>query len=182
MNDPMKKSLDDLLADLPRDIPPPAYLWPGIARRLPRHRRGRSPVLYAAAAGVASTCLAGALIWAVLHGRPGVPATQPVHATEPAVPARAPSLDEPRDASYVAARDSLELSFRQQIALLDPATRAKIEADLAIIRQAHEDIRKALASDPSSPVLEQLWQSTWHDEIDLYEHVVQATQPTMTRT
>ena len=182
MNDPMKKSLDDLLADLPRDIPPPAYLWPGIARRLPRHRRGRSPVLFAAAAGAASTCLAGALIWSVLHGRPAVPTTQPVHATGPAVAARAPSLDEPRDASYMAARDSLELSFRQQLALLDPATRAKIEADLAIIRQAHEDIRKALASDPSSPVLEQLWQSTWHDEIDLYEHVVQATQPTMTRT
>jgi hypothetical protein len=182
MNDPTKKSLDDLLADLPRDIPPPPYLWPGTARRLPRHRRGRSPVLFAAAAGVASTCLAGALIWSVLHGRPGVPTTQPVHATEPAVAARAPSLDEPRDASYMAARDSLELSFRQQLALLDPATRAKIEADLAIIRQAHEDIRKALASDPSSPVLEQLWQSTWHDEIDLYEHVVQATQPTMTRT
>jgi hypothetical protein len=194
MNDPMKKSLDDLLADLPRDMPPPPYLWPGIARRLPRHRPGRNPVLFAAAAGVASTCLAGALLWAVLHGRPGVPATQPmqasgpvpatgtVPATRPAVAARAPSLDEPRDASYVAARDSLELSFRQQLALLDPATRAKIEADLAIIRKAHEDIRKALASDPSSPVLEQLWQSTWHDEIDLYEHVVQATQPTMTRT
>ena len=126
MNDPMKKSLDDLLADLPRDIPPPAYLWPGIARRLPRHRRGRSPVLFAAAAGAASTCLAGALIWSVLHGRPAVPTTQPVHATEPAVAARAPSLDEPRDASYIAARDSLEVSFRQQLALLDPATRAKI--------------------------------------------------------
>ena len=82
----------------------------------------------------------------------------------------------------MAARDSLELNFRRQLALLDPATRAKIEANLAIIRQAHEDIRKALASDPASPVLEQLWQSTWHDEIDLYEHVVQATQPTMTRT
>ena len=188
MNDPMRKSLDDLLADLPRDIPPPPYLWPGIARRLPRHRRGRSPVLFAAAAGAASICLAAALIWSVLHGHPGMPmtqpmlATQPVPTTQPVVAARAPNLDEPRDASYMAARDSLELSFRQQLALLDPATRAKIEADLAIIRQAHEDIRKALASDPSSPVLEQLWQSTWHDEIDLYEHVVQATQPAMTRT
>lgn len=145
-------------------------------------------MLLAVAAGAASICLAAALIWSVLHGRPEVPATRPmlatrsVPATQPAMAAQAPNLDEPRDASYIAARDSLELSFRQQLALLDPATRAKIEADLAIIRQAHEDIRKALASDPSSPVLEQLWQSTWHDEIDLYEHVVQATQPTMTRT
>ena len=182
MNDRMQKSLDDLLADLPRDIPPPPYLWPGIARRLPRRRRRTNPVLLAAAAGLACACLASALTWAVLHGRPGVPATRPaVLATQPAA-ARAPTLDEPQNASYVAARDSLELNFRQQLALLDPATRAKIEANLAIIRRAHEDIRKALASDPASPVLEQLWQSTWHDEIDLYEHVVQATQPTMTRT
>jgi len=95
---------------------------------------------------------------------------------------RAPSFDDRPNASYVAARDSLEVSFRERLALLDPATRAKIEASLAVIRRAHEDIRKALANDPASPVLEQLWQSTWHDELDLYDHVVQATQPTMTRT
>jgi hypothetical protein len=177
MNDPMNKSLDDLLADLPRDVPPPPYLWPGISRRLQRRPRRMRPIALAAAAGVAGACLASALTWAVLHGRPAAPAVVLVAAA----PARAPSLDEPRNASYVAARDSLEVSFRERLALLDPATRAKIEANLAIIRQAHEDIRKALASDPASPVLEQLWQSTWHDEIDLYEHVVQATQPTMTR-
>jgi hypothetical protein len=127
---------------------------------------------------VAGACRESALTWAVLNGRSAAPATQVVVAAA----AQAPTLDEPRNASYVAARDSLELNFRQRLALLDPATRAKIEANLAIIRRAHEDIRKALASDPASPVLEQLWQSTWHDEIDLYEHVVQATQPTMTRT
>lgn len=175
MNDPLQKPLDDQLADLPRDVPPP-NLWPGIAQRLPRRVRRPRPMVFAAAAGVAGACLASALTWAVLHGRGGSPAP----ATRAAV--QIPSLDEPRNASYVAARDSLEHSFRERLALLDPATRAKIEANLAIIRQAHEDIRKALASDPASPVLEQLWQSTWHDEIDLYDHVVQATQPTMTRT
>jgi hypothetical protein len=30
-------------------------------------------------------------------------------------------------------------------------------------------------------VLEQLWESTWHEEFDLYDRVVQATQPPMTR-
>ena len=91
-------------------------------------------------------------------------------------------FDEPRNLSYVAARNSLELDFRERLALLDPATRAQIEVSLAVIRRAHDDIRQALARDPASPVLEQLWQSTWHDELDLYEHVVRATQPTMTRT
>ena len=94
----------------------------------------------------------------------------------------ASNFDEPRNPSYVAARASLEVTFRERLRLLDPATRTRIEASLAVIRQAHEDIRKALASDPGSPLLEQLWQSTWHDELDLYDNVVRATQTTMTRT
>jgi len=91
------------------------------------------------------------------------------------------SFEEPKDAKYVLARDMMQQTFRERLALLEPATRAKIEASLAVIRQAHEDIRKALAADPESPVLEQLWESTWHDEFDLYDRVVQATQPPMTR-
>jgi hypothetical protein len=177
MNDPLQRSLDEQLADLPRDVAPPRNLWPGIAGRLGRlGRRARParPLVFAAAAGIAGACVASALTWAVLHGRPGSPTTQAT--------LRTPSFDEPRNPRYVAARDSLEASFRERLALLDPATRAQIEASLAVIHRAHEDIRKALAGDPASPVLEQLWQSTWHDELDLYEHVVRATQPTMTRT
>jgi hypothetical protein len=174
MKDRLQESLDEQLANLPRDIPPAASLWPGISARLSYRARRARPMVWAAAAGVASACLASALTWAVLHGRLESPAAQPA--------ARAPSFDEPRNARYVAARDNLELNFRERLALLEPATRAQIEASLAVIRRAHEDIRKALASDPASPVLEQLWQSTWHDELDLYDHVVRATQPTMTRT
>ena len=174
MNESWQKSLDERLANLPRDVAPPRNLWPAIAGRLLRGRGRARPLLFAAAAGLTGACLATALTWGVLHGRMAPP-------TAPIV-AHVSSFDEPRNPSYVAARDSLELSFRERLRLLDPATRARIEASLAVIRQAHEDIRKALASDPESPVLEQLWQSTWHDEIDLYDNVVQATQNTMTRT
>jgi hypothetical protein len=174
MKDPLHASLDAQLANLARDIPPPRNLWPGIAGRLHRSPRRARPLLLAAAAAVVGACVASALTWAVLHGRPASPALQ--------LAAQAPSFDESRNPRYVAARDSLEVSFRERLALLDPATRAQIEASLAVIRRAHEDIRKALASDPSSPVLEELWQSTWHDELDLYDHVVRATQPTMTRS
>jgi hypothetical protein len=179
MNESWQKSLDERLANLPRDIAPPRNLWPAIAGRLRRGPSRARPLLFAAAAGLAGACLASALTWAVLHGRTASP-TAPIVAH--ASVARASNFDEPRNPRYVAARDSLELSFRERLRLLDPATRAHIEASLAVIRQAHEDIRQALASDPGSPVLEQLWQSTWHDEIDLYDNVVQATQNTMTRT
>jgi hypothetical protein len=174
MNDPLQKSLDEQLAELPRDVAPPRDLWPGIAGRLGRRPRPARPLVFAAAAGIVGACVASALTWAVLHGRPGSPATQ--------LAVRSPTFDEPRNPNYVAARDSLEASFRERLALLDPATRAQIEASLAVIRRAHEEIRQALAGDPASPGLEQLWQSTWHDELDLYEHVIRATQPTMTRT
>ena len=171
----MQKTLDDALADLSLDVEPSRNLWPGVAGRLRRRERRRPwPPARAAAAGIAGACVASALTWAVLHSRPPAPAAVPA--------AQAAAFDEPRNPNYVAARDDLEVSFRQRLALLDPATRAKIEASLAVIRRAHEDIRKALASDPASPVLEQLWQSTSRDELDLYDHVVRATQPTMTRT
>ena len=186
MNDSLQETLDKQLANLPREIAPPRNLWPGISSRLQYKARPARPMLFAAAAGLAGACLASALTWAVLHGRPAMPQTQVATRIATAAPAataaRAPSFDEPRNPHYVAARDDLEVDFRARLALLEPATRAKIEASLAIIRRAHADIRKALASDPASPVLEQLWQSTWHDELDLYDHVVRATQPTLTRT
>jgi hypothetical protein len=174
MNDPVQKSLDDELAAVSLDIAPSRNLWPAIAGRLQPGVRRRQPMFYAAAAGLAGACLASALTWAVLHDRAAAPAAPRA--------AQAAVFEEPRNPSYVAARSELEVSFRERVALLDPATRAKIEASLAVIRRAHEDIRKALASDPESPVLEQLWQSTSRDELDLYDHVVRATQPTMTRT
>jgi hypothetical protein len=180
MNGTMQKSLDEQLGRMPRDIPPPRNLWPGIADRLRGRRHNSRPMIFAAAAALAGACLASALTWAVLHGRQVEPAPQ-LAAARPAPVAQDPTFDEPRNPRYVAARDSLEVNFRDRLKLLDPATRAKIEASLAVIRKAHDDIRTALAKDPASPVLEQLWQSTWHDEFDLYEHVVQATQPAMTR-
>jgi hypothetical protein len=177
MNDPRPHSLDDALGKIRLDVAPPRNLWPDIARRLNAAPRRARPMALAAAA-VVGACMAGALTWAVLHGRAAAPPEAPALQTA----ARAAGFDEPRNASYVAARESLELSFRERLALLDPVTRARIEASLAVIQKAHEDIRQALAGDPASPVLEQLWQSTWRDELDLYDTVVRGTQPTMTRT
>jgi hypothetical protein len=130
-------------------------------------------VVLAAAAAVAALMIAGAVVWAVLHSRPAT--------TLPGEPTIAMSLDEPHDPGYLAARAGLVDTFMQRLAMLDPPTRAKIEANLAVIHQAREDIRKALAADPNSPVLEQLLESAWHDEFDLYDDVIRTTQPTLAR-
>ena len=173
MNDRQPDSLDRLIANLPKEIVPPGNLWPRVAARLSNRPRQAPPMALAAAIAMAAAGLASLFTWAVLQS-PSVPRViQTVAATG--------SFDEPRDPKYVLARDTVEKTFRDRLALLEPATRAKIESSLAVIQKAHEDIRKALAADPQSEVLEQLWQSTWHDEFDLYDRVVQATQPTMTR-
>lgn len=174
MNDQQQDHLDRLIANLPKDIVPPGNLWPGVAARLTvRPRRASPPMALAAGAAIAAAGLASFFTWAVIESRTVPPV---IHAV-----AAAPSFDEPRDPKYVLARNSVEKTFRERLALLEPGTRAKIEASLAVIQKAHEDIRKALAADPQSALLQQLWESTWHDEFDLYDRVVRATQPTMIR-
>jgi hypothetical protein len=173
MNDRQQESLDRLIASLPKDVVPPGNLWPGIAARLSSRTRRAPPMALAAVIAMAAAGLASFFTWAVLESRTVPRVIQTVAATS--------SFEEPRDPKYVLARDAMEKTFRERLALLEPATRTKIEASLAVIQKAHEDIRKALAADPQSPVLEQLWESTWHDEFDLYDRVVEATQPTMTR-
>jgi hypothetical protein len=172
MNHRPQKSLDQLLEQLPKEVQPPGALWPRIAARL-RAQHRNPPLALAAGILLAAACLVSLITWGVLQ-RPSVP---------PVIQSAGgrPSFEELKDPKYVLARDMQKKTFEERLALLDPATRTKIETSLAVIRQAHEDIRKALAADPQSPVLEELWQSTWHDELDLYDHIVQATQPTMTR-
>jgi hypothetical protein len=169
-----RETLDELLEMMPRSVAPPGELWSGIAREIARAPRRSSR--FAIAASVAVACLAGALVWVVLHA----PSTPPRGSTT----ARSTfeSFNEPRDPAYVAARANLENSFRERLAALDPRTRATIESNLALIRQAHEDIRRALADQPANPVLEHLFESTWHDEFDLYDSVVRSTQLTVTRS
>jgi hypothetical protein len=174
MKDPARESLDARLAKLPLDIVPPRYLWPSIEREIERQPLRAPQMVLAAAAAVAALMIAGAVVWAVLHGRA---ATTP----PPGMPSIAMSLDEPHDPGYLAARAGLVDTFKQRLAMLDPPTRAKIEANLAVIHQARDDIRKALAIDPDSPVLEQLLESAWHDEFDLYDDVIRTTQPTLAR-
>ena len=173
MKDPAQEALEARLAKLPRDIVPPRYLWPSIEREIERQPLRPPHVVLAAAAAVAALMIASAVVWAVLHSRAATNAS--------GAPNIEMSLDEPHDPGYLAARAGLVDTFRQRLAMLDPPTRAKIEANLAVIHQARDDIRKALAADPNSPVLEQLLESAWHDEFDLYDDVIRTTQLTLAR-
>ena len=169
MNESPLDSLDQRLAQLAKDVAPPRNLWPPIQARISRSPRRSRPMLMAACVATAAACLASVFTWAVLR-RVRAPDGLPAVASTAA-------FAEPSDPKYIKARAVLQQTFRERLLLLEPSTRTKIEASLAVIQQAHENIRQALLTDPSSPVLEELWQSTWHDEIDLYDRVVAATQP-----
>lgn len=176
-------SLDQELARLERDLAPPRDLWPGVVRgivRTPRPAPSMREVPWMAyAASIAALCLAAALVWVLVDRRPPASAREAAALRAGAGPA--PGFGEPRDPGYLAARAELEQTFEERLTQLDPATRAKIEADLAAIRRAREDIGKALAAQPDNPVLEQLLASALHDEFDLYEDVVRTTQPLSAR-
>jgi hypothetical protein len=169
-----RETWDELLGKMPRNLSPLRPLWPRIAQEIARARQRSKRV--AIAASVALACLAAAIVWVVVHA----PSTPPPDSTT--VRSASESFAEPRDPAYVAARADLERSFRERLATLDPRTRATIESNLALIRRAHEDIRRALADQPANPVLEHLFESTWHDEFDLYDSVVRGTESTITRS
>ena len=166
-------ALDARLKSLPRDIPPPRDLWPGIAavvgpsaaaptaitaRRVSRRRP------YAMAAGIAIAALVGLVGWQAARG---------LHPASAA--ARVAPIDVPESQKYRETRALLEATYRERVALLAPVTRLRIERDLRIVRRAIADIRHALASDPDSRVLAELLASTSQQELDLDAAVARGT-------
>ena len=180
------ESLDAALASLPREVQPARELWPDIARGIecgnahaPRATRAQWPMALAASLLMAS--LVGALCWSVARERAS--AERIAQRTPPGGAASLPvNLQLPQDADYVAARGALERTFNERLDLLAPATRERVRADLATIRNANADISAALAQDSASPLLWQLLCNTWQQEINLYTSVAQTTQSMLTRS
>ena len=175
-----QRSLETRLAALARKLPPERDLWPGIEAAIgPAAARPRRWP-YALAAGIAVAAL-GALLAGRLDREPA-----PLAATGGArLPAAAPvaaRLKATEEAEYRTTRLALEQTYRERLALLAPATRARIEEDLALIHVAQQDIRRALEGDPGSRVLLSLLQSTTEQEFNLYSTVGRNTEPFVSRT
>ncbi len=166
------KALEQQLLDLPRAIQPPQDLWPGIEAAIRPARRSRWPLALAASVAVAVT---GSLFaWKLLHvsrsESPTLQASGPVTSV---------SFASPQQPAYLRAHAQLERLFRERLQLLRPDTRAKIEANLKIIHDADDNIRRALEADPASPMLLELLQNNQQQEINLYTAVVRNTEPAL---
>jgi len=181
MNSETFGSVDEALARLPRALTPARDLWPAIAQATgPRATRGpRWPV--ALAASLALLGLVAALSYSVLRPQAATARLAQDAGASRAAKQTMVSFESPRTAAFISARAGLEKTYQERLAMLAPATRARVQADLETIRKANADIRDALSRDPASPLLQQLLRSTWQQEIDLYTDVSQATEPMLMR-
>ena len=165
--DDLERRLDSALATLPREIAPSQDLWAGIASRLEPVGSRRSPVWWQLAAAIVLV-VGSSLITATLM-RPEAPvqARQPVAAPE-AVPAATPVTfaGDPRlDPGYLEARRLLAKELEARINRMPASARAKLEANLAEIRRASDEINAALAQQPNDPLLQELLLNTYQDEL-----------------
>ena len=174
-------------AALPTDISPERDLWPGIEQAIgapARPRRSLAGSFWAQAAAV--VLLVGGssgLTYLATSGDEG--------AVAPAdVDARGLNL-EPVSASfgsqytlgpdYIDARRVLKGSFDENLQNLSPEAREEVLQNLATIRQAIDDINRALADQPNSVLLQELLLDSYRNELSLMMQVDGVTRNAMYR-
>jgi hypothetical protein len=176
-----ERQLDALLAALPQAIEPARDLWPKIAANLsdPPHRSSARPTMrrrvraLGALAAVLAASIAGIAVL-VLLGAPRASRSGPwASATHPDIATR--------EGRFSGVRHELETRYKERLELLEPAVRARVEADLETIRAAQADIEKALKEDPSNPVLRDLYTNAALQEVELYSNITRATEPVASR-
>lgn len=172
-------------------VAPSADLWRAVADRMAApegtrpivgHLGGRRRLSFTWAELVAASLLLVLVSgWAALRLTTNRPATsratlevrpdggraatgQPLANTPDAVPA---SFD---DTEYDAALADLQRALQSGRGQLDPATVKIVEDNIAIIDQAVEDARRALAQDPANPDLNGYLLETRRRKLDLLRH------------
>ncbi len=176
--------------------PMPSPPAPASSRPIKRSRAARAqrwPL--ALAAGFAAVAIVGALVgWQLARLKAptvaALPTVPPAAIAAPgegsesggsAVPDTSGGFEVPETKDFAATRTSLQRTYAQRLALLAPTTRRRVEQDMATIQAANADIRKALAADPQSAVLNHLLASTLQQEFDLYSTVIRNTAPSVPR-
>jgi len=190
MNENDDNRIDDelmsLAAKLNTPVKPDRDLWPEIERAIGAPvRPGRSvwnSVWAQAAAVVLLVGGSSGITYLAVHD--GGDPTTPVGGT-PAL------IFEPVSGSfgsqynlgpdYQDARRDLAAKLDDELENLPPETRDVVDANLATIRHAIEDINKALAEDPDNVLLQELLLGTYRDELSLMNQVESITRTAMRR-
>ncbi len=158
-------NLDQLIGKLPRDIEPARDLWPLIEARTASPRRRSRAWDIGLAAGIAAVTVA--VLFMVLFATRFEKAPRSETAQIPA-----PWAYQQLDSTYRTMRDASLERFRASADRLDPALRATIESNLAIIDRALNEIRLELARHPSDAALGQMLQHTYEQELAVIDAVI----------
>jgi hypothetical protein len=143
-------------ASLPREITPPADLWPGVARRIrPSPWRWHTLAAAAVLALMAATSLATARL--VRHREPDRVAMD------------GPAVVRLIDAQYAPRLQSLNALLAHERGTLAPETVATIERNLAVIDRALAESREALERDPANLDLRTLYRTTQAQRVAFLE-------------
>lgn len=195
MSDKRQPNLDELLASVPRDVPPERDLWQGIQAEIAKTPivTDAAPVVHFAssrwfqiAAGlllVLATSLTTFVITRQSMEKDA--AMQVAHQTVPAPALNAMPVSfgpEALGAEYLQARSELDKRFTERLKTLPPSTRSKLERNLADLRHAANEISATLAQHPSDPLLQDLLMSTYQRELQLLADVSDVPLPATART
>ena len=80
------------------------------------------------------------------------------------------------DPRYQREHRELMRALGAQLASLPPASRAKVMASLATIRQAKQELESALGKDPGNALLQELLVNTYQDEMRVLTDVREASE------
>lgn len=172
--------LDEALASLPQDVAPQRDLWPQIRAEIEK-----TPIAAPASRVQANWFRLAAAVLLVLatsfvtyyvtrQSMQDQIATAPEALPTPQMRGQPASFNfgsERLGAGYVDARAELDKRFQERLASLPPATRAKVEGNLADLRHAADEISATLAENPSDPLLQDLLMSTYQSELQLLANV-----------
>jgi hypothetical protein len=173
--------VDAALKSLSRDVQPERDLWPEIEARLDPPALARRAWGWQAAAAVALVAISSLVTASLVRREQPTVAQAPV-AQRPSEVAVAPTPMRAAfgpsyalGAEYDAARQQLASQLERRLATMPPSARMKLEANLAEMRRAAEEINVALARQPGDPLLQELLLNTYQDELGVIASVNQLT-------
>jgi hypothetical protein len=179
-NKPGRDPLDQALASLPRDVAPERDLWPQIRAEIAQTpiAAPASPLQsnwFRLAAAVLLVLATSFVTYYVTRQSMQEQVATNIEAVRaPVTPAQPASFtfgSERLGAGYTNARAELDKRFKERLAALAPADRAKVEKNLADLRHAADEISATLAQHPSDPLLQDLLMSTYQSELQLLANV-----------
>ncbi|MEO7456893.1 MAG: hypothetical protein ABIY52_11575 [Gemmatimonadaceae bacterium] len=168
-----RPTLDQLSAELPRDIAPPADLWADIragleprdAVALPRTGMAfRTRQLIAA--GLVVAVASSAITALALRNRGATQQAAEAAPSRPAAP-ELPVVLANAEHGYTRSVDALQRTLDERRDSLAPSTVATVERSLRVADSAIAEARAALTQDPANRALAALFASNYERKIDL---------------